>query len=144
MEIRPYLEKDELALIDLWYDCGLIVPWNNPKSDIERKLKVNPELFLVGFIGNRLVATVMGGYEGHRGWINYLAVKPELQGQGYGREMMLEIEKRLLAIGCPKVQLQIRSTNSKVIDFYRSIGYVSDEVVGLGKRMIKDDEYHRK
>ena len=77
MEIRPFKIGDEGAVIDLWRRCNLTVPWNNPKLDIQRKLKVDPELFLVGVIGGEIVATVMGGYDGHRGWIYYLAVSPE-------------------------------------------------------------------
>ena len=141
MQIREYKEKDEKAVIDLWFKCDLVVPWNNPKQDIERKLKVNPELFLVGLVDEKVVASVMGGYEGHRGWINYLAVDPDCQNSGYGKVLMDEIETRITAIGCPKVQLQVRTSNKKVIDFYKSIGYRDDNVVGLGKRIIEDEPF---
>lgn len=77
--IRPFKTKDEQSVIELWHRCHLLVPANNPKHDIARKLQVDPELFLVGIIDNCIVATVMAGYEGHRGWINYLAVSPDLQ-----------------------------------------------------------------
>eukprot|EP00903_Cladosiphon_okamuranus_P004397 g4395.t1 len=87
---------------------------------------------------NELVASVMGGYEGHRGWINYLAVKPAEQGNGYGRRMMEAIEERIRAKGCPKINLQVRATNSEVIAFYEAIGYGNDNVVGLGKRLEQD------
>ncbi len=76
MKVRVYNEEDQKSVISLWEECGLVVPQNNPAKDIERKLKVDPDLFLVGISDNEIVATVMGGYEGHRGWINYLAVKP--------------------------------------------------------------------
>ena len=141
MQIREYKEKDEKAVIDLWLKCDLVVPWNNPKQDIERKLKVNPELFLVGLVDGNVVASVMGGYEGHRGWINYLAVDPDCQNSGYGKVLMDEIETRITALGCPKVQLQVRTSNKKVIDFYKSIGYRDDNVVGLGKRIIEDKPF---
>ena len=97
--IRPYEDGDQAAVVDLWDRCGLVVPWNNPRQDIERKLKVNPELFLVGELEGRLVATCMAGYEGHRGWINYLATDPDLRRRGIGAEMMREAEARLLAMG---------------------------------------------
>lgn len=80
----------------------------------------------------------MAGYDGHRGWINYLAVHPGHQGNGIGRRLMAAVEARLQVIGCPKINLQVRSTNSKVIEFYRRIGYEVDDVVSLGKRLETD------
>src|SRR5512132_962748 len=106
--------------------------------DIERKLKVNPEWFLVGIMDGRVVAAVMAGYEGHRGWINYLAVAPEVQRQGLGRQMMAQAEKRLREHGCPKINLQVRTSNTGVIAFYERLGYKSDDVVSLGKRLEQD------
>jgi ribosomal protein S18 acetylase RimI-like enzyme len=138
MNIRAYASTDAAAVIALWRACGLVVPQNDPLADIERKLRVNPELFLVGELAGRVVATVMGGYEGHRGWINYLAVDPAEQGRGYGRLMMDEVESRLRAIGCPKINLQVRASNEAVIRFYESLGYGKDNVVGLGKRLVED------
>jgi ribosomal protein S18 acetylase RimI-like enzyme len=85
MNIRAYQTSDETAVIDLWKRCGLVVPQDNPRADIQRKLKVAPELFLVGTLGAGIVATVMAGYEGHRGWVNYLAVAPQHQKTGLGR-----------------------------------------------------------
>jgi ribosomal protein S18 acetylase RimI-like enzyme len=137
-EIRPYSPQDESAVITLWQKCNLTRPWNNPERDIERKLKVNPELFLVGAIDNRVIATVMGGYEGHRGWVNYLAVDPEHQRNGIGRRMMAAIEGKLLAMGCPKINLQVRTGNQSALSFYERIGYKTDDVVSMGKRLIED------
>ncbi len=138
MNIRAFASTDAAAVIALWQACGLVVPQNDPLADIERKLRVNPELFLVGELAGRVVATVMGGYEGHRGWINYLAVDPAEQGRGHGRLMMDEVESRLRAIGCPKINLQVRASNEAVIRFYESLGYGKDNVVGLGKRLVED------
>jgi ribosomal protein S18 acetylase RimI-like enzyme len=137
--IRPYLPEDEISVIRLWTDCGLVVPWNDPRRDIQRKLAVQREMFLVGCAADQIVATVMAGYDGHRGWINYLAVHPAHQYSGLGRRMMAEAETRLQAIGCPKINLQVRSTNSNVIEFYRKIGYKIDDVVSLGKRLESDE-----
>lgn len=81
----------------------------------------------------------MVGYEGHRGWINYLAVDPDHQRLGYGRALMAEAERLLRAEGCPKINLQIRATNQGVIEFYRRLGYAVDEVVSMGKRLEHDD-----
>ena len=141
MKIRPFTKSDEKEVIKLWFKCNLVVPWNNPKSDIERKLKVNPELFLVGIIDDRIISTVMGGYEGHRGWVNYLAVDPDFQKQKYGKEMMRVIEDKFKELGCPKSNLQVRGDNTEVIEFYKSIGYYDEKVVSLGKRLIPDEEY---
>ena len=138
MEIREFKIQDEEEVIALWTECKLVVPWNDPKKDIQRKLKVNPELFLVGTTEGRIVATIMGGYEGHRGWVNYLAVSPSHQRKGYGRKMMEYVEAILREKGCPKINLQVRETNSEVIAFYKSIGYAVDNVIGMGKRLESD------
>lgn len=138
MEIRPFQLSDEATVIALWERCGLVRPWNDPHKDIQRKLAVRPDLFLVGVLQGEVVATAMAGYEGHRGWINYLAVSPELQRSGLGREIMTEAERLLHETGCPKINLQVRSTNSHVIEFYRSLGYLVEDVVNLGKRLDHD------
>lgn len=138
MKIGTYKPSDESAVIDLWRRCGLVAPQNNPKADIQRKLEVSPELFLVGTLETEIVATVMAGYEGHRGWINYLAVAPHLQKTGYGRQIMEHAEGLLLERGCPKINLQVRSTNKQVIEFYQCIGFSVDDVLSMGKRLVTD------
>jgi ribosomal protein S18 acetylase RimI-like enzyme len=140
LHIRSYQQKDERDVIELWRRCGLVVPWNNPRSDIERKVKVNPELFLVGLINMRVVATVMGGYEGHRGWINYLAIDPDYQSRGFGEKLMLIVEERLRELGCPKINLQIRAGNAGAVKFYKRLGYSCEEVISMGKRLEEDPE----
>jgi len=141
MEIREFREDDRKAVISLWRECGLLVPWNHPDLDIDRKLEVQRELFLVGVEEGRVVASAMGGYEGHRGWINYLAVDPAMRRRGLGRMMMERIEEGLGSAGCPKVNLQIRESNLDVIRFYEKIGYSSDHVMGFGKRLTDDPPY---
>ena len=138
MKVRSFQITDKQAVINLWKDCGLVVPWNNPEKDIERKMTVGSDLFLVGELDNKLIAAVMGGYEGHRGWANYLAVQPVHQGEGYARQMMEALETRLLEKGCPKINLQIRKTNVNVIRFYEALGYKVDASISLGKRLIPD------
>lgn len=135
MNIRPYEKTDRYAVIALWEESGLVVPQNDPGKDIDRKLQVDPELFLVAERDGSIVATVMAGYEGHRGWINYLAVKPSQQRLGYGRMMMASAEALLREKGCPKINLQVRKTNAEALGFYASIGYGDDQVIGLGKRI---------
>lgn len=139
IEIRPFSHHgDQDPVIALWQQCGLTRPHNDPQRDILRKLLVQGDLFLVGVEGERLVATVMAGYDGHRGWLNYLAVHPDHRRQGYGREMVLAAEKRLLTLGCPKINLQVRDDNHQALDFYRRIGFLPDRVVCLGKRLVVD------
>ncbi len=120
MKIRPYAAADEAAVVALWQRCSLTRPQNNPGLDIERKMKVNPEPFLVGEIDSKVMATVMGGYEGHRGWINYLGVDPSLQRKGYGRQMMDAVEEKIRALGAPKINLQVRNDNSRALGFYQA------------------------
>ena len=136
--LRSYKDSDCENVVKLWQECGLVVPWNDPQADIARKMQVDPDLFVVGERNNVIVATVMGGYEGHRGWINYLAVAPDMQRKGYGNTVMAEVERRLQAKGCPKVNLQVRTGNKDVIHFYQSLGYKVDDVVSLGKRFTED------
>jgi len=102
MTIRAYLEADEAEVVALWTACGLVRPWNNPRKDIARKLAVQRDLFLVGRASGaeRLVATVMAGYDGHRGWVNYLAVEPASRRLGLARLMMAAVEEQLRRLGC--------------------------------------------
>lgn len=139
MLIRPYQPTDESTVIRLWERTGLIRSWNNPRKDIERKQGVQSEWFLVGLLNDNIIATAMVGYDGHRGWINYLAVDSDFQGNGYGREMMNHAEKLLHEFGCPKINLQIRKDNLTAIAFYKSIGFIEDAAVSFGKRLIPDD-----
>ena len=138
MQIRPFKPEDESAVVALWEECRLTRPWNDAHKDIARKLAVQAELFLVSVDGDRVVGTVMAGYEGHRGWVNYLAVAPQYRGRGLGRAMMQHVEKALTQRGCPKLNLQVRKSNREAIAFYRHLGYVEDESVSLGKRLIAD------
>jgi ribosomal protein S18 acetylase RimI-like enzyme len=136
--IRQYSPEDQKAVIVLWQKCNLTRPWNDPKLDIERKLKVNPELFLVGLLDDKIIATVMGGYEGHRGWVYYLAVDPDNQKRGWGKQIVKAVEDKLLTIGCPKINLMVRTDNLSAVSFYEKIGYKTDDVISMGKRLIED------
>ena len=138
MQIRPYQPGDEDTVVALWHTCGLTRPWNDPRKDIARKLTEQPELFLVGTLDSQLIATAMIGFDGHRGWVYYLAVAPAYRKQSLGRALMDEAERRLVERGCPKINLLVRTSNTAVIDFYRSLGYAQDDAVSLGKRLIPD------
>ncbi len=138
LEIRPYRKADQDAVVALWRECELVRPWNDPVKDIERKLRIQRDLFLVGLDNGRLVATGMAGYEGHRGWTNYIAVAPDSREQGLRRLVMDEAEARLREIGCPKISLHVRRSNAEAAEFYRSIGYAEDDVLSMGKRLVED------
>jgi ribosomal protein S18 acetylase RimI-like enzyme len=138
LKIRVYQASDQQAIVDLWNKCGLLVPWNDPAKDIQRKILLGADLFLVGELEGALIASVMGGYEGHRGWVNYLAVRSDYQDKGYARLLMSELEMKLLEKGCPKINLQVRDTNIDIVRFYEVLGYKIDTAVSLGKRLIPD------
>ncbi|MES2531886.1 MAG: GNAT family acetyltransferase [Pseudomonadota bacterium] len=136
--LRAFQQDDAEAVVALWRLCGLVRPWNDPHKDIARKLSEQPELFLVGCIGAEVVSTAMVGFDGHRGWVYYLAVAPGMQRRSLGRAMMERAEQLLIARGCPKISLMVRSENSGVLTFYRELGYAEDKVSVLGKRLIPD------
>ena len=147
VRVRPFADADEDAVVALWTAAGLTRPWNDPHRDIARKKLVQRELFLVaedsssaaGRPSGEIVGTAMAGYDGHRGWVYYVAVAPGRRGSGLGRALMTEVEARLLALGCPKVNVQIRSGNEAVAAFYSGLGYAPDGATGLGKRLVPDD-----
>lgn len=137
--IRTFEESDREAVIALWNECGLTRSWNDPNKDIDRKLDDSGDLFFVVEIDGDVMGAVMAGYDGHRGWVNYLAVRPSAQRQSIGRQLMDHCETVLQELGCPKLNLQIRNTNHAVIAFYEQLGYTSDDCVSMGKRLIADE-----
>jgi ribosomal protein S18 acetylase RimI-like enzyme len=139
VEIREIAPADTDAVVALWEACGLVRPWNDPYRDIARKLAVADGLFLVAATGERVAGTVMAGYDGHRGWINYLAVTIDRRGEGLGGALLEAAERRLAALGCPKVNLQVRDTNTDVVGFYERLGYAVDPAISLGKRLESDE-----
>jgi ribosomal protein S18 acetylase RimI-like enzyme len=138
LKIRPFVESDETSVVDLWKACSLTRAWNDPHRDLARKLGTQADRFLVGLVNDELIASAMFGYDGHRGWVNYLAVQPANRGKGYARQLMMAGETLLTQAGCPKLSLQIRNSNHDVIAFYEHLGYATDEVVSMGKRLIAD------
>ena len=134
MLVRPFRQEDEIRVIELWRRCGLVRPANDPRCDIARKLAHSPELFLVGTITGEVVATAMAGYDGHRGWINYLAVTPERQNAGLGKLIMTV--SRAFASGTRMSEDQRAGADHKFVasaEFYDKIGFVEDAVTSLGK-----------
>ena len=138
MQIRPFEEADTEAVVALWQAAGLTRPWNDPHKDIARKLKVQRELFLVAEDAAGLCGSVMAGYDGHRGSVNYMAVAPERQGGGIGRALLLRVREDLLAMGCCKINLQVRSDNLQAREYFRQLGFSDDACVGMGLRLEAD------
>ncbi len=139
VRIRAFVESDRAAVIELWSACDLVRSWNDPDRDIDRKLADSPELLLVANERERLVGTVMAGYDGHRGWINYLAVDPARRRAGLGRRLVDEAVRLLAERGCAKVNLQIREGNDAAVAFYERLGFGIDPVVSMGKRLVSDE-----
>lgn len=136
---RDFTAGDTESVAGLWHACGLTRPWNDPHKDIARKLTDRNGAFWVVEDAGDIIATVMIGYDGHRGTINYLAVTPAAQEQGIGGELMRRAEAYLIDLGCPKVSFCVRKDNLPVLSFYDRLGYEIDDVHFLGKRLIADE-----
>ena len=134
-EIVKYNQDYQKALVELWRECNLIVPQNDAIEDIQRKLEFQPELFFVALLDGKLIGSVMAGYEGHRGWLNYLAVLPNHQNKGYGRKLVERAITELEKLGCLKLNVQIRESNISAVRFYERLGFRDDHVVSLGLRL---------
>jgi ribosomal protein S18 acetylase RimI-like enzyme len=131
INIRNFNSADKAEVINLWNLCGLIVPSNDPEKDIELKMKFQPELFFIAVSAGTIIGTVMTGYDGHRGWLNYLGVHPEHRGTGCGRLLIEYSIQRLKELNCPKINLQVRNSNTSVIDFYKKLGFIDHEVTSM-------------
>ncbi len=139
MEIRVFVEADTDAVVDLWQLADLTHPNNDPFLDIKRKMNDSPWGFLIAMDGRTIIGSIMVGYDGHRGWINYLACHPNHRRRGVAKSLMNEAQKLLLERGCPKINLQVRSGNESAVKFYESIGYSDDNVISFGLRLIPDN-----
>jgi ribosomal protein S18 acetylase RimI-like enzyme len=133
--IRPLVDRDVEPVVALWRDAGLTRPWNDPHEDIRRSRATWPELLLVAVDGADVVGSVMAGYDGHRGWLYYLASASSRRGEGVGRALVAEAERRLISLGCPKVMLMVRPDNAAVLDYYDALGYTRESAVPAGKRL---------
>ena len=136
--IRAFSPADTEAVITLWHDAGLTRPWNDPRRDIERKLRVQPELFLVAVDADAVVGSTMAGWDGHRGWLSYVATASSRRGEGIAAALIAEAERLLTEAGCPKLMLMVRADNTGEVDFYDRQAYTRDDVAVLGKRLIPD------
>lgn len=139
VEIRAFAEGDADQVVELWLESGVAVPWNDPRKDIVRKLADDADGLLVAVDGDRLIGTAMAGYDGHRGWIYYLAVTADRRGRGIGKQLVAACESILARRGCAKVNLMVRADNREALGFYERVGYEASDVVTLGKRLERDD-----
>jgi ribosomal protein S18 acetylase RimI-like enzyme len=134
MEIRPYDEHDEQAVVDLWNE---VFPYHEPRNEasrvIRQKVASGCDLFFVARKEGGVVGTVIGGYDGHRGWVYRLAVDPRYRSRGIGAALMGHLERALAERGCPKINLQIHGSNAEVAAFYERIGYRVEDRVSMGK-----------
>ncbi|WP_341897671.1 GNAT family acetyltransferase [Ferrovibrio terrae] len=135
MQIRSFQNTDRAAVIALWQACGLTRPWNDPDSDISFCVSKPESTILVGERDSKIVASVMTGHDGHRGWLYYLAVDPALQKAGHGRAMVQAAEAWLTARGVPKVMLMVRPENTQVRAFYDALGYAEEPRVIFSRRL---------
>lgn len=138
MIIRPFKYDDYDNVINLWERCDLIHDGSDPEMDIERKLNYQPDLFLVAEFAGEVVGTLMGGYDGHRGTGYYLAVHQEFRGRGIANALVNRLEKKLLAIGCPKLHFIMSPNNSAVISMYEKLEYIEERELIFGKTLIDD------
>lgn len=140
VEIRPFIESDEEQVASLWRESFPNSPsWNDPHLDILRKLAIQRELFLVAVIDGSIVGTAMTGYDGHRAWVYYVAVRPEKRRKGIGTALMRRVEKELALRGCPKLNLQVRASNRETVRFYEHLGYKVEDHISMGKLLKKED-----
>lgn len=135
LAIRDFAEADRAALISLWQRCGLTRPWNDPNTDIDLAVAASDASILVGTRDGVLVASLMLGFDGHRGWVYYFGVDPEHQKRGLGRRMMEAAEGWMRARGVPKIQLLVRDDNRAALGFYAALGYDVVQTTTLGKRL---------
>jgi ribosomal protein S18 acetylase RimI-like enzyme len=138
LRIRPVADSDVESVVELWRTCGLTRPWNDPHADIRRARGVWPDLLLVAVDEDEIVGAVMAGYDGHRGWLYYLATAPDRRGEGIGRGLVEEAEGRLRELGCPKVMLMVRPDNRGALDYYAGLDYTGEDTALTGKRLIPD------
>jgi ribosomal protein S18 acetylase RimI-like enzyme len=136
ISIRPYAESDFDAVDALWGEVfPEDPPWNRASAAIPKKMAFQPDLFFVALQGGRVIGTAMAGYDGHRGWLYSLAVLGNAQGTGLGAMLVRHVEQALKAVGCVKLNLQVRSSNSNVISFYERLGYAVEDRVSLGRNL---------
>lgn len=140
MEIRSIQEADIEEVIALWKACDLTRPWNDPRTDIALAQQTPTSTVLVGWYRKEIGATAMVGYDGHRGWVYYLAVDPALRGKHFGRQIMVSAEAFVKAQGAVKIELMVRTNNDVAAGFYQTLGYQKEEVSVLSKWLTEETD----
>ncbi len=136
MLIRPYRDADEPAVVRLWRETLFDpAPHNDPATAIRMKREVADGLFFVAEVEGEVAGTVMGGYDGHRGWVYSVAVSPAHRRRGIGGALVRHLVGELAGRGCLKVNLQVRSSNAVVVAFYESLGFKVEPIISMGKRL---------
>ncbi len=136
MKIREYKPEDKEQVVELWKSIFTAsAPHHNPELSIERKLEFDNKLFFVAVNSHKIIGTVMGGYDGHRGWLYSLAVHREYRRKGVGKALVHHVENELKKLNCLKINLQVLISNREVIDFYKKIGYNVEERISMGKKI---------
>lgn len=138
VHIRTFSQNDRKPVISLWEACGLLSPWTDPDYDISAKILMQPEGFIVGVINGQLMASAMVEFDGQRGSVFNLAVLPEYQTAGFGKQMMQHVETILSRVGCPKLNIIVRNASPSVLAFYEAMGYQKEEISCVGMRLILD------
>lgn len=139
MEIIAFDERRRSDLVDLWRQCDLTRPWNDPDGDIDRALSNPSSTILLAVDEPETVGSVMCGYDGHRGWVYYLATAPDRRGQGIGQTLMKAAEGWLRDLGCPKIELMVRDTNTATLGFYDALDYERQPVEVLARWLIEPE-----
>ena len=134
IEIRPFQASERAGVVALW---DIVFPggadWNDADATIDLKQTVQSDLFFVALSGDRLVGTILAGFDGVRGWVHRVAVHEDFRRQGIAAQLMAEAEAGLKAIGCPKLNLQVRASNEQVVRFYQALGYDVEDRISMGK-----------
>jgi ribosomal protein S18 acetylase RimI-like enzyme len=133
MRFRNFAIEDCELVRDLWQRAGLSLSYGDDRAGLAQRLARDPDLFFLGEVDGRVVACVMGCFDGRRGWVNHLAVDPDCQGRGFGQAMMDELERRFRGVGCRKVNLLIERSNAAVAAFYAKSGYGVDDLIFMEK-----------
>ncbi len=126
---------DAAKVIALWHACNLTRPWNDPQADFDLALATPTSTILIALDGDAVTGAVMVGFDGHRGWVYYLAVSPDRQRKGLGRTLMSAAEDWLFGLNAPKIQLMVRNDNAEAQSFYKTLGYDVQDVVTIGRRL---------
>lgn len=139
LHIRPFRMEERDALLALWQACGITAWELAPRITIQKKVSHSPEGFLVGIVCGELVASLIVGYDGLRGWLYRLAVLPSYRRRGIGRVLIEHAENWLRDRGCVRVKLQVELPGAEAVDFYRALGYEQQELVSMSKWLVKTE-----